>query len=139
MNNEVEHIVLEETTSQFSVTEINLTQSNLNIDSQPTNLFNTYSSILQESTEQKNTLIEFTDTGKKTMQQTDEITPSGEHFIQWLEAILMQKLIINEPQALIHTVDDTLFIITLGIFMRYVIEFPQVLQIAKIEKISAWR
>ncbi|MCX8588475.1 MULTISPECIES: MobH family relaxase [unclassified Gilliamella] len=140
LNDEDEQPVLEEIASQLSVTEINPTESNLNIDSHPTNLFNTYSSILQEPTEQKSTLIEFTDTEKQVMKQIDEIIPSGEHFIQWLkDAILMQKLIINEPQALIHTVDDTLFIITPGIFMRYVMEFPQVQQIAKVEKIPAWR
>lgn len=138
LNDEDEQPVLEEIASQLSVTEINPTESNLNIDSHPTNLFNTYSSILQEPTEQKSTLIEFTDTEKQVMKQIDEIIPSGEHFIQWLkDAILMQKLIINEPQALIHTVDDTLFIITPGIFMRYVMEFPQVQQIAKVEKIPA--
>lgn len=140
MNDEDGQPVLEETASQLSVTEINPTESNLKIDSHPTNLFNTHSSILQEPTEQKSTLIEFTDTEKQVMKQIDEIIPSGEHFIQWLkDAILMQKLIINEPQALIHTVDDTLFIITPGIFMRYVMEFPQVQQIAKVEKIPAWR
>jgi len=85
-------------------------------------------------------IVEFTDKEKQTMQQIDEIMPSGEHFIQWLkEAILSRKLIINEPQALVHTVDDTLFIITPGIFMRYVMEFPQTQVIAKTEKIPAWR
>lgn len=49
----------------------------------------------------------------------------------------MQKLIINEPQAQIHTMDDTIFIVTPGIFMRYVMEFPQVQQVAKTEKIPA--
>lgn len=72
------------------------------------------------------------------MQQIDEITPSGEHFMKWLkEAILMQNLIINESQAQIHTVDDTIFIVTPGIFMRYVMEFPKVQQIAKTEKTPA--
>ena len=61
---------------------------------------NDYSSIFHEPTEPTNSLIEFTDKEKKIMQQIDEITPSGEYFMQWLkEAILMQKLIINEPQA----------------------------------------
>ncbi|WP_141677554.1 conjugal transfer nickase/helicase domain-containing protein [Gilliamella sp. wkB7] len=51
----------------------------------------------------------------------------------------MQKLIINEPQAQIHTVDDTIFIVTPGIFMRYVMEFPQVQLVAKTEKTPVWR
>lgn len=40
------------------------------------------------------------------MKQIDDIIPSGEHFIEWLkEAILTQKLIINEPLALVDTVE----------------------------------
>lgn len=58
------------------------------------------------------------------MQKIGETTLSGGHFMQLLkEVILTQKLIINESQALIHTVDDTMFIITTGIFMRYIMEF----------------
>lgn len=49
----------------------------------------------------------------------------------------MQNLIINESQAQIHTVNDTIFIVTPGIFMRYVMEFPKVQQIAKTEKTPA--
>lgn len=35
-----------------------------------------------EPTEPTNSLIEFTDKEKKIMQQIDEITPSGEHFMK---------------------------------------------------------
>ncbi|MWP47424.1 conjugal transfer nickase/helicase domain-containing protein [Gilliamella sp. Pas-s27] len=67
------------------------------------------------------------------MQKIDDITPLGEHFMQLLkEAILTQELIINEPQSLVHTVDDTLLIIIPSIFMRYVGEFPQTQIIAKL-------
>lgn len=47
-------------------------------------------------------------------------TLSAEHFMTWLKtAILNQQLMINDPQALVHTVADTLFIVTPGIFMKY--------------------
>jgi hypothetical protein len=85
-------------------------------------------------------MIEFTETEKQVMKQIDDFAPSGEHFVQWLKyAILTQKLIINEAQALVHTVDDTIFIITPGIFMRYVQEFPQVQMLAKADKVPSWR
>ncbi|OCG21763.1 conjugal transfer nickase/helicase domain-containing protein [Gilliamella sp. App4-10] len=35
--------------------------------------------------------------------------------------------------------DETIFIVTPGIFMRYVMEFPQVQQVAKADKTPAWR
>lgn len=67
-------------------------------------------------------------------------TPSGEHFMQWLKnAILHQKLTINNPQALVHTVEDSIYIVTPGIFMRYVQEFPQAQLLAKQENLPAWR
>lgn len=65
---------------------------------------------------------------------------TGEHFIGWLkEAILTQKLMINEPQALIHTVSDTLYIVTPGIFMRYASEHSELQSSAKEEKLPVWR
>lgn len=61
-----------------------------------------------------------------------EINPSAEHFVQWLKkAILAQKLIINEPQALVHTVNDIIFKVTPDIFMHNVQEFPQVQSLEK--------
>jgi len=59
---------------------------------------------------------------------------SGEHFNSWLrDAILNKKIIINEPKALVHTVADTIFIVSPGIFHRYIQEFPQIRQLAKAE------
>ena len=43
----------------------------------------------------------------------------------------------NKPD--LSCLDDTLFIITPGIFMRYVGEFQQVQKFAKTDKIPAWR
>ncbi|WP_392560380.1 conjugal transfer nickase/helicase domain-containing protein [Orbus mooreae] len=104
------------------------------------NTINAISPIVRTDNKITSSIIEFTETEKQVMKQIDDFSPSGEHFVQWLkEAILTQKLILNEPQALVHTVDETIFIVTPGIFMRYVMEFPLVQQIAKIEKIPAWR
>lgn len=64
----------------------------------------------------------------------------AKHFMVWLkEAILDQKLSINEPQALVHTVADSIYIVTPGIFMRYVNEFPQMQTLAKTENLPSWR
>lgn len=130
----------EEKTTQLATTEINLNESHLLMDNPLDKQVNHQNAIFEVSTEKVIPVVEFTEMEKQVMKHIDEITPSGEHFIQWLkEAILTQKLIINEPQALVHTVEDTLFIITPGIFMRYVGEFPQTQLIAKTEKIPAWR
>lgn len=65
---------------------------------------------------------------------------NAKHFMVWLkEAILNQKLIINEPQALVHTVADSIYIVTPGIFMRYANEFPQTQTLAKAENLPSWR
>lgn len=67
-------------------------------------------------------------------------TPSGEHFMQWLkDAILQRRLIINEARALVHTVADTIYIVTPGIFTRYAQEFPAVGALAKQEKVPEFR
>jgi integrating conjugative element relaxase (TIGR03760 family) len=63
-----------------------------------------------------------------------DVTPSGEHFMQWLkDAIVQRRLMINDTKALVHTVADTLYIVTPGIFMRYAQEFPAVRTLAKQE------
>ena len=121
--------------TKTSQNESTLTMNN-SLDNQGIN----QNAVFKVSNEKTMPIIEFTETEKQTMKQIDEINPSGENFIQWLkDAILMQKLIINEPQTLIHTVDDTIFIVTPSIFMRYVMEFPQVQPAAKAEKTPAWR
>ena len=66
--------------------------------------------------------------------------PSGEHFMQWLkDAILQRRLIINEARALVHTVADTIYLVTPGIFTRYAQEFPAVGALAKLEKVPEFR
>lgn len=69
-----------------------------------------------------------------------DTTPSGEHFTQWLkDAILQRRLIINDAKALVHTVADTIYIVTPGIFTRYAQEFPAVGALAKQENVQEFR
>jgi len=66
--------------------------------------------------------------------------PCGEHFMAWLkDAILNRKLIINDAKAMVHTVADTVYLVTPGIFMRYAQEFPVVSALAIKESIPEWR
>ncbi|MBK5003873.1 MobH family relaxase [Pseudomonas sp. S32] len=47
----------------------------------------------------------------------------GENFIEWLyKGIHSHRLLINDSKAKIHTVKGTLFLVTPGIFQRYVTE-----------------
>jgi hypothetical protein len=66
--------------------------------------------------------------------------PSGEHFMAWLkQAVALRRLIINDAKALVHTVDDTVFLVTPGIFQRYAQEFPKIGTLAKLENQPDWR
>ena len=66
--------------------------------------------------------------------------PSGEHFMVWLEqAIASRRLIINDAKALVHTVADTAYLVSPGVFQRYAQEHPQVSALAKEEKQQDWQ
>ncbi|WP_022964599.1 MobH family relaxase [Halopseudomonas pelagia] len=66
--------------------------------------------------------------------------PSGEHFMGWLRhGIQARKLIINDARALVHTVADTAYLVSPGIFQRYAQEYLQVKALAKQEGLSDWR
>jgi integrating conjugative element relaxase, PFL_4751 family len=63
----------------------------------------------------------------------------GQLFMNWVkEGILSHKLIINDSKAKIHTVSGSVFLVTPGLFQRYVQEFPCVSQGAN-KKIEEWR
>jgi len=67
-------------------------------------------------------------------------TPSAEHFMAWLKhAIATRKLIINDAKALVHTVDDTVYLVSPGIFQRYAQEHPQTAVFAKSEGQQDWQ
>jgi len=66
--------------------------------------------------------------------------PSGEHFMVWLkQAIVSRRLIINDAKALVHTVADTVYLVSPGVFQRYAQEYPQVGVLAKQEKKQDWQ
>lgn len=65
---------------------------------------------------------------------------TGELFMIWFyEALISKKLIMNDSAAVVHTVADTFYLVTPGIFMRYVQEFPEIEGIAKKEVLPGWR
>ncbi|MBA4243678.1 MAG: relaxase [Pseudomonas sp.] len=66
--------------------------------------------------------------------------PSGEHFVAWLrQRIHSRKLIINDSRALVHTVADTAFLVSPGVFQRYAQEHPQVAALARQDQIADWQ
>ena len=66
--------------------------------------------------------------------------PSGEHFMEWLrQGIALRKLIINDAKALVHTVSDTAYLVSPGVFQRYAQEHPQVGMLAKQESQQDWQ
>ncbi|MFK9003061.1 MobH family relaxase [Pseudomonas pergaminensis] len=63
----------------------------------------------------------------------------GQVFLNWVkEGIQSHKLIINDSKAKIHTVDGSVFLVTPGIFQRYVQEFPGIPKGANQEN-GEWR
>jgi len=73
-------------------------------------------------------------------QPNTQITPSAEHFMTWLKhALATRKLILNDAKALVHTVDNTAFLVSPGIFQRYAQEHPQTATLAKSEGQQDWQ
>lgn len=68
------------------------------------------------------------------------VQPSGEHFMAWLkQAIESRKLVINDAKALVHTVSDTTYLVSPGVFQRYAQEHPQVGVLARHEDLQDWQ
>lgn len=66
--------------------------------------------------------------------------PSGEHFMVWLkQGIASRRLIINDAKALVHTVADTAYLVSPGVFQRYAQEHPQVGGMALQDKLQDWQ
>ncbi|KHN52915.1 relaxase [Dickeya fangzhongdai] len=66
--------------------------------------------------------------------------PSAEHFIYWLkQSISSHKLIINDAKALVHTVNDRVYLVSPGVFQRYAQEYPSIAALAKQEKQQDWQ
>lgn len=67
-------------------------------------------------------------------------TPSGEHFMHWFtQGVQTHRIIMNDTRALVHSVNDTLYLVTPGIFRRYSQEHPHLARIAKQENLSDWQ
>ncbi|RTB44151.1 MobH family relaxase [Pseudomonas aeruginosa] len=65
---------------------------------------------------------------------------SGEHFLAWLKHSIQRKtIIINDAKALVHTVADTAYLVTPGLFQRYAHEFPETAGFAKQENLADWQ
>lgn len=63
----------------------------------------------------------------------------GQAFLNWVkEGILSHKLVINDSKAKIHTVSGSVFLVTPGLFQRYVQELPGVSQ-GSDQEIEEWR
>ncbi|MGE4531928.1 MAG: DNA-binding domain-containing protein, partial [Acidithiobacillus sp.] len=70
----------------------------------------------------------------------DIATTPGLAFISWLRtAILTRKILLNDAKALVHTVDDTIFLVSPGIFMRYAQEHPHLAAQAKAQEMPDWQ
>ncbi|KXU38314.1 relaxase [Ventosimonas gracilis] len=66
--------------------------------------------------------------------------PSAEHFMRWLKhALTTRKLILNDAKALVHTVNDSVFLVSPGVFQRYAQEHPQTAAFAKQEGQQDWQ
>ncbi|MBX9408656.1 MULTISPECIES: MobH family relaxase [Pseudomonas] len=65
--------------------------------------------------------------------------PPGQVFLDWVkEGILSHHLIINDSKAKVHTVSGLVFLVTPGLFQRYVQEFPGISQGAD-QETEEWR
>lgn len=64
----------------------------------------------------------------------------GQLFLHWLRDGLQQKrLALNDASALLHTVDGTLFLVSPGIFHRYLQEHPESTGPTKPEGLANWQ
>ncbi len=67
-------------------------------------------------------------------------SPSGEHFLAWLrQRVQSRKLIINDARALVHTVADTAFLVSPGVFQRYAQEHPLTATLSKQDQVADWQ
>ncbi|WP_349608060.1 MobH family relaxase [Cupriavidus sp. DF5525] len=69
-----------------------------------------------------------------------EETPSGEHFVAWLRRRIEERaLIINDAKALVHTVADTVYLVSPCVFQRYAQEHPKTAFLAKQNQVADWQ
>ncbi|UZE26868.1 TraI domain-containing protein [Pseudomonas asplenii] len=74
-----------------------------------------------------------------TSDDADDKT-QGEAFIHWLrEGILTSRIVTNTRAAKVHSVAGTAFVVSPGIFHRYVQEHPETAEIAQLQGADDWR
>ncbi|PMR75290.1 MobH family relaxase [Billgrantia endophytica] len=75
-----------------------------------------------------------------TLETAATAKPSGQHFLEWLrQGIQTRKLIINDAKALVHTIADTVYLVSPGVFQRYAQEHPQIAPLAKQQQVQDWQ
>ncbi|MFL9883160.1 MobH family relaxase [Paraburkholderia agricolaris] len=81
-----------------------------------------------------------TDASATTTSDPGSNLPSGEHFVTWLrQGVASHKIIINDAKALVHTVSDTAYLVSPGVFQRYAQEYPQIARLAKDSQLDGWQ
>ena len=55
------------------------------------------------------------------------------------QGIQSRRLIINDAKALVHTVADTVYLVSPGLFQRYAQEHPSISALAKQDKVQDWQ
>ncbi|MEW9900470.1 MobH family relaxase [Chitinivorax sp. PXF-14] len=69
-----------------------------------------------------------------------EEMPPGERFVAWLRRRIEERtIIINDAKALVHTVVDTVYLVSPGVFQRYAQEHPTTAFLAKQEQLADWQ
>jgi len=64
----------------------------------------------------------------------------GQLFLHWLrDGVLQKRLALNDAKSLLHTVDGTLFLVSPGIFHRYLQEHPESSNTARPEGMTDWQ
>ncbi len=65
----------------------------------------------------------------------------GQRFIAWLrEGLSARRIVINDAKAKVHTVNGTAFIVTPGVFQRFVMEHPSQIKLDEGQKESeSWK
>ncbi|MBN0649870.1 TraI domain-containing protein [Pseudomonas aeruginosa] len=66
--------------------------------------------------------------------------PSAKHFIFWLkQGLQSHRILINDAKALVHTVAETAYLVSPGVFQRYAQEHPAISSMAKAEEQQNWQ
>lgn len=64
----------------------------------------------------------------------------GVQFMAWLRKSIQTRILkINDAKALVHTVSGTVYLVSPGIFMRYIQEHPELARLARNEKVPDWQ